>query len=234
MAKRHLATLAVIAGLVLPVAGCGSGAATTTAISMDRTGTQEAVVSADYPAFASVQEMWDDADLVVQANVTGMRTARDKPSKILEPGDEGYDDPRANPLYGLGPDELAEARKLAEQEVGDIVTIATADITHVFKGGPADVRSVEVRQLGGELGGEKLTALDEVKLGQDRSYLLFLHAWDDTGDHTMVSPEQGQYVATSPDGRAATSAKAGDTYTPLPGNPLQVTRAALDELAKTD
>ncbi|MGP3929273.1 hypothetical protein [Nonomuraea sp. KM88] len=234
MAKRHLATLALSAGLVFSVAGCGGGAATTTAVSMDGAGPREAVVSADYPAFASVKEMWDDADLVVQANVTGMRTARDKPSKILEPGDEGYDDPKANPLYGLTPDELAEARKVAEQEVGDIVTIATADITHVFKGDPAGVRSVEVRQLGGELGGEKLTALDEVKLAQDRSYLLFLHAWDDTGDHTMVSPEQGQYVATGPDGRAATSAKSGDTYAPLPGNRLQVTRAALDELAKSD
>ncbi|MEU6711663.1 hypothetical protein ABZ897_09295 [Nonomuraea sp. NPDC046802] len=201
---------------------------------MEQAGAREAVVSADYPNFTTAKDMWDKADLVLQANITGTRTTRDKPSKILEPGDEGYDDPKANPLYGLSAEDVAKAKKLAEQEAGDIVTIAKADVTRVFKGDLGKGTSVEVRQLGGELDGETLTARDEVKLEQNKSYLLFLHAWDDTQDTTMVNPGQGQYVAVGPGGRAATSASEDDTYSPLPGNQLQISLADLKELAKTN
>ncbi|MEV0307936.1 hypothetical protein [Nonomuraea fuscirosea] len=232
MTKRHLVTLAVSAGLILSSAGCAGGSAGTTAASAYRSGVREAVVSADYPRFTSTKEMWDDADLVVQATITGLRTARDEPGRILGPGDDGYDDPKANPLSGLGPDELSEAKKQAERETGDIVTIAEADITRVFKGDLAGGGSIEVRQLGGELDGEKLTAQDEVKLEQNESYLLFVHSWDDTQDTTLVNPGQGQYVATGPDGRAATPAGEADTYAPLPGNPLQITLAELKDLAQ--
>ncbi|MEU6717405.1 hypothetical protein ABZ897_38570 [Nonomuraea sp. NPDC046802] len=232
MKRRHLVTLAVGAVLVLSAAGCASSASQTTAVPMERTGAREAVVSADYQDFTTTKDLWDGADLVVQANIIGMRTTRDKPSKILEPGDEGYDDPKANPLYGLGAEEVAKAKKLAEQEVGDIVTVAKAEVTRVFKGDLGEERSIEVRQLGGELDGEKLTARDEVKLEQSKSYLLFLHAWDDTQDTTMVNPGQGQYAAAGPDGRAATSASEDDTYSPLPGNQLQISLADLKKLAK--
>ena len=127
---------------------------------------------ADYPSYASVDELWQAADLVVEVTL----------------GPE----PRVERIQVAFP--LPGQTLPAGERVGDVYTVHAAEVTVVWKGAADVGHVVRVKQAGGEHGGTSYPAGDGSALEPGGAYLLFLETYDEVGvPASLVNPTQGQY-----------------------------------------
>ena len=98
----------------------------------------------------------------------------------------------------------------------DVITVRTFRLTRVFKGDMRAGSTLEVKQLGGELGGVVYVEEDAVPLDPSAGkYILFLQTYPDAAA-SLLNPWQGQYFL-----------EAGDRVRSLHGNPVRFTIADL-------
>lgn len=202
--KAHVRRIAAAAGIValgLSIASCDGG-------TTEPQETESVEYHTDYPSYASLDELWERADLVVVATV-----GRDTRVEPLSATVDGDDDPQANPNAGVdspgaGPEPL-------------VTTVFQADVSRVFKGGrAADAGPVEVSQLGGTHDGVTYTDPESVQLTPGSEYLLFLAVFPDS-PASLLNPVQGQYPI----------GESGEP-TALEGNDVGASLAELEEFAE--
>lgn len=170
--KRLAITLASTVAIV-GLAACGSGNSTTGAA--DKTVTY----NMDYPAYDNVDSLYQTADLVVEANITGSPQVRQ-----LGPA-TNVSDLKLNPNAGVG----AGAQP---QDGALITTVFRARIARVYKGAAKVGDTVEVKQLGGQYKGVTYRAEGVTPLKPKSTYLLFLAVFPDA-PASLLNPDQAQY-----------------------------------------
>lgn len=162
------AVAALIAGMlgVFALAACGSSGDNSRTV----------VYHMDFPAYDSVDSLYQRAGLVIQGTVTG--TAR-----VQELRPTAVTDPKLNPNAGTG------NRESADQAV--VVTVYKVTVDKVYKGSAKVGSTVEVKQLGGNFNGvsyrqEGLTPL------RNGPSVLFLAVYPDA-PASLLNPDQAQY-----------------------------------------
>jgi hypothetical protein len=132
---------------------------------------------ADYPFYATADELFKGATLVVQGRIESGKDV----IRIVQPAPAG----KALP----GPVE-------AERREGMVVTVSTVKVARVFKGDakPGDV--VQVKQLGGKLDGVSYAEENGVPLRENGQYALFLETYSDQ-PASLLNPVQAQYPVES-------------------------------------
>lgn len=173
---------ALALALSMLVVACGSG----------RSG-----VVADYPAYATVPEMIDAADVILIGTVLSTRV-----EEVLADGGTGAD-PSLDPQAGLESTERANSV---------VVTVAVVEVTQVMKGDVENGQRIEVSQPGERNNVPAGTTLVEPG-GMDYAFVLKLH---EGAPYDLVNPQQGLYRVGA-DGRLTTVSE---------GNQLPVDRAA--------
>ncbi|SNT51710.1 hypothetical protein SAMN05421812_10851 [Asanoa hainanensis] len=146
------------------------------------------VYEGDYPRYQSVAELMERATLVVEATPAN---------------------PRFEKLYPTdGP---------KTDDTAVVVTVYDATVTRVHKGSarPGDV--VQVKQMGGEMGGVVYESAEEVPFRTGTAYLLFLETYPDS-PASLLNPDQAQYEIDPAGG-----------YQPVSDNTLTVTAADLEK-----
>jgi hypothetical protein len=142
---------------------------------------------ADYPVYGSAGELWERADLVAEIVIDGSGVRDRLRPTILAPDDEGYDDPAADALAGLGDDARAEVEAELDADDGIPITVVEARIVRVWKGAPGGA-TVAIQQLGDS----ETAAADVTYLADGEEYLVFLETYDDA-PASLLNPWQAQY-----------------------------------------
>jgi hypothetical protein len=135
----------------------------------------------DYPAYDSADSLYQTADLVVEANLTGSPQVRQ-----LGPA-ANVDDPKLNPKAGTGAQPDGEPL---------VTTVYRAAVTRVYKGAVKVGDTVEVKQLGGQFKGVTYRAEGATMLKSGSAYLLFLAVFPDA-PASLLNPNQAQYTIDS-------------------------------------
>ncbi|MCT9931793.1 hypothetical protein N5079_16395 [Planotetraspora sp. A-T 1434] len=134
---------------------------------------------ADYPAYDSADNLFNTADLIVEATVSTQPVSVQE----LKPDTAGAD-PKLNPAAGAP----------TPQEPPDpvVISIYKASVTKVYKGAAQVGQSIDVQQLGGTLNGITYQEEEEHALQQNQGYVLFLQTYPDA-PAALLNPLQGQY-----------------------------------------
>lgn len=170
------------------------------------------VYHADYPAYESVDKLYERATLVVEGTVTA------SPARVQElKADPGGDDPRLNPSAGLAPEKGTQA-----EEAGVVVSVFQIQVTKVFKGAATPGQAVDVQQLGGTFNGVTYKEEGAQVLRPNSGYVFFLETYP-SAPAALLNPEQGQYPLD-----------ANGNPTKLGGNEINVTRDDLKRLSGKD
>lgn len=181
-------TIAVGATVVLVAVGasCGSGDDTTSS-----------TLHADYPGYATLDELYAASDVVVAVDIAAAPIVRELYPSV------GGTDPQANPNAGTN-----------ETPAGDsvVITVFDAKVTEVFKGEANEDDTIAVKQLGGLYKGVRHTEVGATPLKPHTSYVLFLATFPDA-PASLLNPGQGQYPVDVSTGELS----------PLPGNPITFT-----------
>ncbi|AKN73848.1 hypothetical protein QR97_32645 [Streptomyces sp. PBH53] len=165
--------------------GCSADGSTNGA---DSPATSDTVTyHADYPAYASLDDVIKKSDAVVEGTVVGSRV-----QKVLPDAPAG-DDPATNPQAGLSPAEAKEARKAAEANPV-IVTVSKVKVTRTLAGKVAVGDTIEVSQLGGTYKGVSYKETDTTMLAKGGSKYVLMLAAHGKSPYDLLNPEQALYT----------------------------------------
>jgi hypothetical protein len=167
---------------------------------------------ADYPEYATLQQMATRSDLVVAVRLTGeSRTVLLSPEEPADPSD-----PRQNPSAGVDPAVLA-----GQPEVPPIVTtVRTAEVTKVVRGDARVGDRIEVQELGGTYKGVAYVSDDSSALQSRERYMLFLERDGAAQPYHMLNSTQAVYP------------EVNGKFRPLPGNRLPLTGSDIAALTR--
>lgn len=155
----------------------------------------EVVYNASYPAYESVTELSDAADLVVEGTVVSSVVKEiDVASKLT--GDDAKD-PEANPG---GPDQDSPSVM--------VYTVHKVRVDRVFKGSAVEGSTIEIKELGGTQGNTKYSTEEGIVLRDTKSYVMFLATYDGI-PASLLNPIEAVYERV--DGK----------LTSMPGNPIK-------------
>jgi hypothetical protein len=175
--RPHLLVRA--AGALLLVAAATACSAVT-----DHTDTHAAqknvLYRADYPSYATADQLFERATVVVQGRVESDK----KVVRLVQAAPQG---------------QALPAAVDAERREGMVVTVRTVTVSRVFKGNvkPGDI--VKVKQLGGKLDGVTYSEEHGVPLVDNGQYTLFLETYPDQ-PASLLNPVQGQYLVDAGNG----------------------------------
>jgi hypothetical protein len=178
--RTRIAWLIGVTGLFL-AAGCSS-----------TPDDQAVIIESEYQVYDSVEDLWQEADLVVEATVGPDRSVTRLRPEILGADHPDYNNPAADPLAGLTPEERALAEAELREHEGEVYTVFDVRITQVWQGNASVGETFQVKQPGGRLAGVDYIAAEEVALEADGGYLLFLKVYD-SSPAMMLNPQQAQY-----------------------------------------
>ncbi|MEV1318065.1 hypothetical protein AB0J14_18520 [Micromonospora arborensis] len=132
---------------------------------------------ADYPSYATADELFERASVVVQGRID----SSEQVLRVVQAAPQG---------------QALPAPVEAERREGMVVTVRTIKVARVFKGNvkPGDV--VQVKQLGGKLDGVTYTEEHGVPLQKNGQYMLFLETYSDQ-PASLLNPVQAQYPVES-------------------------------------
>lgn len=167
---------------------------------------------ADYPAYESVDKLYEKATLVVEGTVTAA------PARVQElNADPAGEDPRLNPSAGV------PAEKGVQQDAAPVVvSVYQIQVTKVYKGEAQPGQAVDVQQLGGKANGVTYEEKDAQTLKHNTGYVFFLETYPNA-PASLLNPQQGQYPLD-----------ASGNPTKLAANPITVTRDDLKRLSGKD
>lgn len=154
----------------------------------------EVFYNASYPAFESVSELKDAADLVIEGKIVSSTV---KELDIAsEPIGAAVEDPELNPG---GP----------EQDIRSVMvfTVHEVQVQRVLKGSGVEGSMVQVKELGGTLGKTAYVAEEGVLLRDGESYVMFLETYESI-PASLLNPIQAAYQ------------KLDGKLTPMVGNSL--------------
>ncbi|WP_406409882.1 hypothetical protein OG923_14440 [Streptomyces halstedii] len=192
--KIFVGSLALLAaaGLV----GCSSGHEA----SPDRAAAAVVTYEADYPSYESIDDLIENADIVVKGTVVTTRVEELMPEVSQE------QDPEINPQAGLEPDEGAQMQPVVE-------TISTVRVSEVLSGDISPGGIIEVAQLRGTVG--EITYKEsktETLVSGDSEYLFMLAAHGEGAPYDLLNPAQALYTV---DGAEQVTAVGEDGFTDL-------------------
>ncbi|MEZ0073767.1 hypothetical protein [Planotetraspora sp. GP83] len=136
---------------------------------------------ADYPAYDSADNLFNTADLIVEATVSTQPVSVQE----LKPDTAG-DDPKLNPAAG------APTAEVAQPPDPVVISVYKASVTKVYKGAAQVGQSIDIQQLGGKLNGITYQEEEAHALQQNQGYVLFLQTYPDA-PAALLNPLQGQY-----------------------------------------
>ncbi|KNE84100.1 MULTISPECIES: hypothetical protein [Streptomyces] len=165
----------------LATAGCSSPGGASSGSSAGKA--PEAVVyEADYPAYDSLDGVIEAADVIVTGEVVDSRVEE------LLPDEPQGDDPLANPQAGVAEEDRAEIEPV-------VTTVSTLRVSGVLAGDVRAGDTIEVSQLGGELGGTTYREESTTPLaGDGTEYVLMLADHGDDAPYDLLNPEQALYT----------------------------------------
>ncbi len=100
-----------------------------------------------------------------------------------------------------------------------VYTVCVVTVLETFKGSAENRQKIQVKQLGGALGGIAHDTPDIVYLERGQTYVLFLATYSDV-PASLLNERQAQYALD-----------ASGTATSLPGNSIRISKADLTRLA---
>jgi hypothetical protein len=113
-----------------------------------------------------------------------------------------------------------DSRVTRDEELdGLVITVRTARVVTAYKGAMKVGESIDVKEMGGTLEGVEREEAGAVPLTGGARHVLFLETYPDS-PASLLNPTQGRYLV---DGSGELS--------PVPGNPLTLSRVDLDRLA---
>ena len=169
--RQILSALAIGTAAILLSAGCGPAPVRTSTVTSQ----------ADYPSYATAGDLARRATLIVEARFSEEpRVEEEFPSDASD-----ITDPQLNPNAGVPEQEQVT-------EIGIVITVHRATVERVHKGSvePGDI--IEVKELGGTLGGVRYEYADSAPIATGRSYLLFLETYPDS-PASLLNPLQAKY-----------------------------------------
>ncbi|MGV9989974.1 hypothetical protein [Streptomyces sp. NPDC003374] len=188
MARRHMLITAAAVAAAFAAAGCSADAGTGAAKGAGSAKAAETVTySADYPDYASLDEVIKKSDVVVEGTVLGSRVER------MLPDAPAGDNPATNPQAGLSPAEKKQAKE-ADEENPVVVTVSRVKVTRALAGHVAAGDVIEVSQLGGTYKGVKYQDSGTTLLAKGGpKYVLMLAAHGRGKPYDLVNPVQALY-----------------------------------------
>ncbi len=198
--RQILSALAIGTAAILLSGGCGGPTPV-------RTST--AVSQADYPSYATADDLARQATLIVEARFSDEpRVEEEFPSDASD-----ITDPQLNPNAGVPEQEQEQV-----PGIGVVITVHRARVEKVHKGSVAPGDIIEVKELGGTLGGVRYEYADSEPIATGRSYLLFLETYPDS-PASLLNPLQAKYELDA-DGNPVSA----------PGNTITLTGVDLAKL----
>jgi len=185
--KNKKYTVLAVAAVLMSLVGCSSTSSATSTV----------IYYADYPYYASMEQLAQQADMVIRGTMLSSR---------VESRDDSYTpnttDPVANPGGTAKPDPV-------------VYTIYTFKISDCYKGCDTPGTTVDVKQLGGVL--ENVTySASEVPFKVNKKYILFLATFD-SSPAELLNPVEAAYAGDPDSSGAYGSADPGSTWKIAPG-----------------
>jgi hypothetical protein len=149
------------------------------------------VASQDFPSYSSIDSLSQKADTIIEGTVENTRV-----EEINDMVKSDSKDERFNP----GGDPSA---------ISKIYTIYTVKINDTYKGNYNPGDTIEVKQLGGQIGDTSLVAEDKVDIASERDYIFFLATYVNT-PASLLNPIQGLYAYEPVSEKSSENAKISD------------------------
>lgn len=158
--------IAVLATALFTLSGCATPAA-------------EVFYNASYPAFESVSELKEAADLVIEGEI--ISSAVRELDIASEPTGAAADDPELSPNG-------------SERDTRSVMvfTVHEVQVQRVLKGSSIESERVQVKELGGTLGKTAYLTEGGVLLREGESYVMFLETYEST-PASLLNPVQAAY-----------------------------------------
>ncbi|MGI5486254.1 hypothetical protein [Microtetraspora malaysiensis] len=171
ISRRLAVTLALVASAATMAACSGTSASGEG---------QTITYHADYPAYDSANNLFQKADVVIEATMSAA------PARVQElKPDTTSDDPKLNPAAGAPAEQAAAADPV-------VISVYRAEVKKVYKGAVQPGQTIEIQQLGGQLDGITYQEAEAYPLKQETGYVLFLQTYPDA-PAALLNPVQGQY-----------------------------------------
>jgi|GEM_PF-1198222 hypothetical protein len=214
MKKIRVLTMLASSIFILSALGCSS-ATTNTAATKDKPITM--IASEDFPSYSSIGDLSERANTIVRGSVIQTRVEALNDMVQAPAVNESALDEQTNP----GGEDIVPFDK--------IYTIYTIKVAESFKGTHAAGDTIEVKQLGGQLGNTEIINDDNIKFIPTKDYVLFLETYEDT-PASLLNSVQSLYVIKP----AAKSTQPGEQQSKseviVSANPENDLTLSIDEL----
>lgn len=134
---------------------------------------------ASYPVYECVSELQEAVDRVVEGTVLSSEVR--EIDIVIQPGDDAEKNPLANP----GESESVEPSLM-------VFTVHKVQVERVVQGVVTEGTTIEVSELGGQLGDTLYASQEGILLQDGRTYLLFLETYDGV-PASLLNPVQATY-----------------------------------------
>lgn len=172
MKKNRFISMMACSVLLLLTVACSSVG------KVDQVGLGEPVTigaAQDFPSYASIDSLSQTADTIIKGTVISTRV-----EKINDMVKSDSEDEQVNP--GGDPSDISK-----------IYTIYTVKINDTYKGNYNPGDTIEVKQLGGQIGTENFVSENKLEIGSESDYIFFLATYVNTPAN-LLNPIQGLYV----------------------------------------
>ncbi|HBU81671.1 MAG TPA: hypothetical protein DEF35_08540 [Paenibacillus sp.] len=178
MKKIRVLTMLASSIFILSAIGCSS-VTTNTAATKDEPITM--IASEDFPNYSSIGDLSERANTIVRGSVIQTRVEALNDMVQAPAVNESALDEELNP----GGEDIVPFEK--------IYTIYTIKVAESFKGIHTAGDTIEVKQLGGQLGNTEIINDDNIKFIPTKDYVLFLETYEDT-PASLLNSVQSLYV----------------------------------------